>query len=397
MGSMNLKGALDVLLVQRAAAVGYPPTINQANLLAESGLRVGLVDCPREEPLEGDEALLSPGIQRWGVRSRRGTSLTRLTDGFAFKRRVVSAIRQTRPRVIVAYDCAGAFAVGRPDRCTARVIWHSHEYPEMLRGMGFIQRKAVEFVFRYARVTDGIIFPDANRAQCFQRETRLKNVPWVVMNCPRKLKSLPKGILRKKLVSSGVEVKGPIVLFQGSVGYNQCLERVIRSMRWWPHDAIFIMLGPLASDWGSHLMRIAKEDRVNHRVVFVNSVSYSNLFSHTVDADIGVGFYEPNRTNHVFMSGACNKRLEYMACGIPQVADQGPGMRELVEKNECGLSADPFDPKEIGQAINYLLTHTATAQRMGRNGRTAHLGSLNYETQFWAVRDKILSWCGDAG
>ncbi len=51
---------LDILLIIRSYAENYPPTVNQANLLASRGLSIGTV----ELSLEGIENALNPSIRR---------------------------------------------------------------------------------------------------------------------------------------------------------------------------------------------------------------------------------------------------------------------------------------------------------------------------------------------
>ena len=65
------------------------------------------------------------------------------------------------------------------------------------------------------------------------------------------------------------------------------------------------------------------------------------------------------------------KLFEYMAAGVPVIASDFPDWRNIVEGAGCGLLVSPEDPKSIAEAIEFLLTHPETAERMGRNGREA--------------------------
>ena len=70
-----------------------------------------------------------------------------------------------------------------------------------------------------------------------------------------------------------------------------------------------------------------------------------------------------------------------MAAGLPVVASNFPLWKEIVEGNECGLTVDPLDPKEIAHAIEYLINHPDETHRMGENGRRAVLEKYNWETE----------------
>ena len=82
-----------------------------------------------------------------------------------------------------------------------------------------------------------------------------------------------------------------------------------------------------------------------------------------------------------------NKLFEYMAAELPIIASNFPLWEEIIEGNECGLTVDPLNPKEIAEAIEYLLEHPEERHRMGENGREAVSEKYN-----WRTRERS-SWC----
>ena len=82
------------------------------------------------------------------------------------------------------------------------------------------------------------------------------------------------------------------------------------------------------------------------------------------------------------------KMFEYMATGLPVIASNFPLWKQIIEGNQCGLCVDPLDPQAIAQAIDYLVTHPAEAEQMGRNGQKAV-----HEKYNWNIEEaKLLSF-----
>lgn len=76
-----------------------------------------------------------------------------------------------------------------------------------------------------------------------------------------------------------------------------------------------------------------------------------------------------------------NKMFEYMSAGLPVIASNFPLWREIIEGNECGLCIDPLNPKEIAEAINYLISHPEEARLMGERGRIAIQEKYNWSNE----------------
>jgi len=89
---------------------------------------------------------------------------------------------------------------------------------------------------------------------------------------------------------------------------------------------------------------------------------------------------EPN-----YLASQPVKLFEYMCAGLPVIASNLPGCREIVQSARCGLLVDPLDPQELAQAITYLWTHSEEARAMGQRGFEAIQQRYN-----WASEEKHL-------
>src|SRR5882762_9091982 len=85
---------------------------------------------------------------------------------------------------------------------------------------------------------------------------------------------------------------------------------------------------------------------------------------------------EPN-----FVNARPIKLFEYMAAGIPVIASAFPLWRQIIGEAGCGLLVDPQDPQAIARAIEYLLSHDAEAEAMGRRGRKAACELYNWNSE----------------
>jgi len=114
------------------------------------------------------------------------------------------------------------------------------------------------------------------------------------------------------------------------------------------------------------------------RVRFWGWMQPEDVYAHLAKADIGLVCLHPEPR---FTVAWPVKLFEYMAAGLPVIASNFPLWKEIVEKNQCGITVDPLDPKAIAQAIEYLLTHPEEARQMGENGRRAVKEKYNWERE----------------
>lgn len=114
------------------------------------------------------------------------------------------------------------------------------------------------------------------------------------------------------------------------------------------------------------------------KVAFLGWVPHEEVYHHLQTADVGLVCLHPEIRYQVALPV---KLFEYMVAGLPVIASNFPLWKEIVEGNKCGLTVDPLNPREIAQAIEYLLEHPELRRKMGENGRRAVLEKYNWENE----------------
>ena len=76
------------------------------------------------------------------------------------------------------------------------------------------------------------------------------------------------------------------------------------------------------------------------------------------------------------------KIFESMEAAIPVLFSNVPVYQDIVEKYKCGICVNPNDPKEIKQALEYLINNKEEAYKMGQNGRKAVIEEYNWDNQY---------------
>jgi hypothetical protein len=385
-----------VLLAQRANVDRYPPVLHQLRILAESG-DVTVLD--RMANVEREEVQAPAEVERLRIRFEaenggRFSSLHHITDAFAFARTYNRLIAR-EPDIAISYDEDTAALLlhlshGRP--ALKRVV-HLHELPETTTA-GRITRISMRYLLRSLNRADMVVLPDAHRAKVITEEFRLTQEPFVVMNCPALLPALPSSRLIPALCERGI-VSSKVVHHQGSIGPAHYLDTIISSMKYWPSDAVFVMLGAGREEYFQRLRALAASIGVDERVIFLGRVPYGEVLSYAVGATLALTLLEPTIDNQRFSAGASNKRFEYAALGIPQVTNADPGMNKIFGDPGFAVLLEDVNPETIGSAVARILANPEAASEMGRRARAAHLSINNYEKQFEPVVSQFNSWLSD--
>lgn len=91
---------------------------------------------------------------------------------------------------------------------------------------------------------------------------------------------------------------------------------------------------------------------------------------------------EPN-----YLEALSVKLLEYMAAGLPVIANDFPVYSDIVNEARCGLLVDPLNVREIADAMAYLLENPGEARKMGERGRSAILHKFNWDKEQKSLLD----------
>lgn len=381
---MNEDESIDVLMVQRACSLQYPPTAYQARLMAEAGLRVAVADLEGAAFQPWPESVPRHTAHRaWDPKREPPPPLAvRIANRLRFAWLVRRSIARFRPKVVWAYDVFGCDAV-TPAPGRYRTVYHFHELSAPEPGGGWGLRAGLRAARRHAHRADRLVCADRMRAVHFKDWAGLDTEPDVVMNCPLKLEAAP----TPQRITGGL-----CVGYLGSVGENQALTEVAASMAAWPADAEFVLIGAAGESMRRAIERCAGPHA--RRVRFLGALPREQAWPIVAGFDIGLALIQPNTLNLRYAAGAVNKRFEYMALGVPQLADNNPGVPELIEGGGVGCCADPYDIGAIGRAINRMGAAPDERKAMGHRARAAHLERYHYAAQFEALLDWTLRVCG---
>ncbi len=169
----------------------------------------------------------------------------------------------------------------------------------------------------------------------------------------------------------------PAMAYIGSISERRGIREILQALALLPSASPTQMMlaGPFSpEELRTELMRLPGWARVKYLRV-LDRPSVANLLSR-VRLGLLVLQPEPN-----FLNAMPIKLFEYMAAGIPVIASDFPLWRQIIGEAGCGLLVDPRDPQAIARAMEYLLSHDAEAEAMGRRGRQAARELYNWNSE----------------
>lgn len=357
---------------------GYPPIINSSRVLAAEGHHVEIFCRATDNPPNTD---YPPQVR---VRRLRTEAQSTWRAYLNFVNHTLQ-MADAAASAFVGHDMHG-FLVARllATRYRRPLLYHCHDFAENQTDLAYGGRLVKLFEERFARTADLVIVPDAERAQAIANALRLKRQPMVAANAPLR-RAEPSTFLQETLATLGATFSN-IVFRQGRIGVGHAIEATVRSLALWRDPSWgFVIMGLADDDYILHLRQLAHQCGVGHRFVLLPPVAYDKVVRFTAGASVGHALYDPIHINNRYITTASNKTMEYMAAGLPILTSDQPGLRALIERYDCGLTADESDPASIAAAVNALLGDPQRARQMGANGANAFDEEFRYDKQFAPV------------
>lgn len=245
----------------------------------------------------------------------------------------------------------------------AKVVYYARELSTEIAGEQTPLRSFWRCVERMLiRRVDRVVAANEARAKIMQDEYGIERTPEVILSCPYLIEPHPVGKLRAA-VRDKIGEPGKIVIYQGALLRDRCLEQVVMSVKYLDDDIVVVFLG--YGELKDSLRALAKEDRVNDRVFFHDAVPSKELLSYTASADLGIVIYKNTNRNNYYC--APNKLFEYIMSGIPVVGSDFPGITPIVRGYDIGMVFDPENERSISEAIRGVLNDKETYERMKKN------------------------------
>jgi glycosyltransferase involved in cell wall biosynthesis len=159
-----------------------------------------------------------------------------------------------------------------------------------------------------------------------------------------------------------------ILLFEGRIDINRGIEEGIRSLRYLSNCSLVILgFGP--DLFISSLKRLTEKEGLSDRVYFFGAVPFDEVTRIAMSADIGLILLQNAGLNFYYASP--NKLFDFMAAGLPVVASKFPDLKKYIEGYKIGITCDAMNPREIADAINYILSDENRYNEMKRNALEA--------------------------
>lgn len=179
-----------------------------------------------------------------------------------------------------------------------------------------------------------------------------------------------------------------ILLWQGGGGnIDRGLEELIAAM---PYiDAHLYIIG--GGDVFPTLQKNAEALNLGKKVTFLQRMPFDQLMQYTRRATLGICIDKP--TNKNYLISLPNKLFDYIRAELPMLVSPLPEIMKIVDKYQIGTYLVSYEPYQLAQQINELLTRKDLLETYKQNLKTAskELSWENEENEIFACLSEIES------
>jgi glycosyltransferase involved in cell wall biosynthesis len=168
----------------------------------------------------------------------------------------------------------------------------------------------------------------------------------------------------------------PYVVFVGALASWQGIDTVLDAVKTaaWPPDVDVVIAGD-----GRERGRVEIAAMANPRIRWLGTIAYSEAPA-LVAGSLAALVPKANAPSCRYGLSPL-KLFEAMACGVPVVASDLPGLGDTVRAHDCGLTFPAGDPDALTRSVAQLAADPAQARDMGSRGRAAALALYSWDAR----------------
>jgi glycosyltransferase involved in cell wall biosynthesis len=166
-------------------------------------------------------------------------------------------------------------------------------------------------------------------------------------------------------------------IFQGGFAAARGLDLLVDV---WPEtheQAILLLRGPDNAYKLEMIERAQKTGLLGTRILFPEAVSEAELIPALQDGDVGLISYTPTGKNYTHCCP--NKMSQYMAAGVPILANATRFIKSIIEESQSGIVVDFSRRKDLIASVARLTEDREARVAMGRRGNEYFRNSFNWE------------------
>jgi len=189
------------------------------------------------------------------------------------------------------------------------------------------------------------------------------------------------GLVRNITVLKTIQIpekKERYILYQGAVNVGRCFEYLIPAMK--NVNAQLIICGE--GNFFEEAQRIAKENKLEDKVIFKGYVPPDELKNYTLNAYIGITLFEAIATSNKY--SLANRFFDYLHNGVPQLCVKYPEYEKINDDFEVAYLIESPTVENIAKGLNDLLQNEELYKRLQQNCLKAR------EQYCWQHEEKVL-------
>lgn len=163
-----------------------------------------------------------------------------------------------------------------------------------------------------------------------------------------------------------LEINCPYVVFFGNLAPWQGVDTMLAAVHYpaWPRELSLVIVGD-----GVERSRVEQFIEKNVLIKYLGPKPYSQIAGIVANSIAGM-IPKTDPAGRFSETGLYPLKLfETLACGVPAIVTDFPGMADSVRECGCGLVIPPEDPQALAEAVRTLFQNPEMREQMGRRGR----------------------------